>query len=119
MSEAKYKISNWKQYNQVLVNRGSIVFWVDDVAIQTWHCKEYHGKRGWGFTFTDGAIETALMVRSIKQIILPRSNEDNWEDGHPRNKAVSALKSGDLEEWKRDEGYHQRSLSETGMSRYR
>ncbi|OOE38612.1 IS5 family transposase, partial [Salinivibrio kushneri] len=40
MSKAKYKISNWKQYNQALVNRGSITFWVDDAAIQGWHCKE-------------------------------------------------------------------------------
>ncbi|ODQ00985.1 hypothetical protein BGK46_04905 [Salinivibrio sp. SS2] len=30
-----------------------------------------------------------------------------------------ALKSGNLANWKREEGYHQRSLSETGMSRYK
>ncbi|OOF20872.1 IS5 family transposase, partial [Salinivibrio proteolyticus] len=41
------------------------------------------------------------------------------EDGHPRNAAVSALKSGNVEDWKQEEGYHQRSLSETGMSRYK
>ncbi len=35
------------------------------------------------------------------------------------NVAVNALKSGNLEDWKREEGYHQRSLSETGMSRYK
>ncbi|MPS31892.1 MULTISPECIES: IS5 family transposase [unclassified Salinivibrio] len=264
MSKAKYKISNWKQYNQALINRGSITFWVDDAAIQTWHCKEHHGKRGRGFTFTDGAIETALMVKGIfklplralqgfldsifglmdvplkspsysciskraktvevnyrlpsrgpiahvvidatglkvfgevewkmrkhgkekrrvwrklhfaiddsthevisavvslasvgdnealptllnplrrkiaqvsadgaydtkachqvlkkkgiKPTIPPRSNAGYWEDGHPRNAAVSALKSGNLANWKREEGYHQRSLSETGMSRYK
>jgi len=70
MSKAKYKISNWKQYNQALINRGSITFWVDDTAIQTWHCKEHHGKRGRGFTFTDGAIETALMVKGIFKLPL-------------------------------------------------
>ncbi|WBA16829.1 IS5 family transposase [Salinivibrio proteolyticus] len=264
MSKAKYKISNWKQYNQALINRGSITFWVDDAAIQTWHCKEHHGKRGRGFTFTDGAIETALMVKGIfklplralqgfldsifslmdvplkspsysciskraktvevnyrlpscgpvahlvidatglkvfgegewkmrkhgkekcgvwrklhlaiddsthevisavvslatvgdnealptllnplrrkiaqvsadgaydtkachqvlrrkgiKPTIPPRSNAGYWENDHPRNAAVSALKSGNLEDWKKEEGYHQRSLSETGMSRYK
>ena len=42
-----------------------------------------------------------------------------WEENHPRNEAVSALKTGQLEEWKRETGYHQRSLSETGMYRYK
>jgi len=28
MGKAKYKISNWQQYNQALVNRGSIIFGV-------------------------------------------------------------------------------------------
>ncbi|WP_042483451.1 IS5 family transposase [Vibrio diazotrophicus] len=264
MSKAKYKISNWKQYNQALINRGSVTFWVDEAAIQSWHCKEHHGKRGRGFTFTDSAIETALMIKGIfklplralqgfldsifvlmdvplkspsysciskraktvevqyrlpsrgpiahvvidatglkvfgegewkmhkhgkekrrswrklhlaidastheaisavvsldsvgdnealptllnplrrkiaqvsadgaydtkachqvlrrkgiKPTIPPRSNAGYWEDGHPRNEAVSALKSGQLEEWKRETDYHQRSLSETGMYRYK
>lgn len=65
MGKAKYKISNWKQYNQALINRGSITFWVDDAAIQSWHCNEQHGKRGRGFTFTYDAIETALMIKGI------------------------------------------------------
>lgn len=30
-----------------------------------------------------------------------------------------ALKEGHLEDWKRETGYHQRSLSETGMYRYK
>ncbi|OOE80037.1 IS5 family transposase [Salinivibrio sp. PR6] len=212
-----------------------MTFWVDDAAIQTWHCKEHHGKRGRGFTFTDGAIETALMVKGIfklplraqqgfldsifglmdvplkspsysciskrakivevhyrlpsrgpvahvvidatglkvfgegewkmrkhgqekrrvwrklhlaiddsthevvsadgaydtkachqvlrrkgiKPTIPPHNNAGYWEDGHPRNAAVSALKSNNLEDLKREENYHQRSLSETGMYRYK
>lgn len=264
MGKAKYKISNWKQYNQALINRGSITFWIDDAAVKSWHCKEHHGNRGRGFQFTDVAIETALMIKGvfklplralqgfidsifslmdvplkspsysciskraktvevhyrlpsrgpvahvvidatglkvfgegewkirkhgkekrriwrklhlaidadtheaisavvsldsvgdnevlptllnplrrkieqvsadgaydtkachqllkrkgIKPTIPPRSNAGFWEDGHPRNEAVSALKAGQLEEWKRENDYHQRSLSETGMSRYK
>lgn len=52
MIKAKHKISNRKQYNQALVNRGSITFWVDNAAIQGWHCNTHHGKRSRGFTFT-------------------------------------------------------------------
>ncbi|EGQ9934918.1 IS5/IS1182 family transposase, partial [Vibrio vulnificus] len=32
MSKAEYRTSNWKQYNQALINRVSITFWVDDSA---------------------------------------------------------------------------------------
>lgn len=264
MSKAKYKIRNWKQYNQALINRGSITFWIDDTAVKSWHCNEHHGKRGRGFTFTNGAIETALMIKGIfklplralqgflnsvfvlmdvplkspsysciskraktvevhyrlpsrgpighvvidatglkvfgegewkmrkhgnekrrvwrklhlaidasthevistvvsldavgdnealptllnplrrkitqvsadgaydtkgchqvlrqkgiKPTIPPRSNAGLWEDGHPRNEAVQALKAGALSQWKRENDYHQRSLSETAMYRYK
>lgn len=72
----------------------------------------------------DGAYDTkachqVLRRKGIKPTITPRSNAGYWEDDHPPNSAVSALKSGNLEDWKREEGYHQRSLSETGMSRYK
>ncbi|OOE39129.1 hypothetical protein BZG00_10850 [Salinivibrio kushneri] len=38
---------------------------IDRAAIQGWHCNTHHGKRVRGFTFTDGAIETALTVKGI------------------------------------------------------
>ncbi|MEZ9323214.1 IS5/IS1182 family transposase, partial [Vibrio sp. 10N.286.51.E5] len=41
------------------------------------------------------------------------------EDGHPRNKAVMALRDGTISEWKTESGYHYRSISETAMSRYK
>ncbi len=42
-----------------------------------------------------------------------------WEKGHLRNEAVEALKAGQLKQWKIDNGYHQRSLAETAMGRYK
>ncbi len=51
-----------------------------------------------------------------KPIIPPRNNAGYWEDRHPHNATVSVLKSGNVEDWKREEGNHQRFLSETGMS---
>ena len=38
MGKAKRKISNWQQYNQALVNRGSLTFWMNDDAIRQWYC---------------------------------------------------------------------------------
>ncbi|CAG34763.1 probable transposase [Desulfotalea psychrophila LSv54] len=42
-----------------------------------------------------------------------------WEEGHPRNEAVGALQKGELKEWEASTGYHQRSLAETAMYRYK
>ncbi|MEF1283536.1 IS5 family transposase, partial [Vibrio sp. M250220] len=52
-------------------------------------------------------------------LIPPRKNAALWEDGHPRNEAVKALKNGTIAEWKSELGYHYRSISETAMSRYK
>ena len=264
MGKSKRKITNWKQYNQALVNRGSLTFWFDDEAVSQWHCEEHHGGRGRGFEYSDASIVTALMLkgifglslrategfinslfelmdlplkspdysciskraksvtvkyrnpsrgpiahlvvdatglkvygegewktrkhgkekrrtwrklhlavdadtheviaaevslvnvgdnevlptmlnplrRQIKQVcadgaydtkachsllqrkgtkpaIPPRANAGFWEEGHPRNEAVTALKNGELSQWKQESDYHKRSLSETAMYRYK
>ncbi|HDL9436217.1 TPA: IS5/IS1182 family transposase, partial [Vibrio cholerae] len=30
MPKPRYKTNNWKQYNQTLINRGSLTFWIDE-----------------------------------------------------------------------------------------
>jgi hypothetical protein len=72
----------------------------------------------------DGAYDTKdchklLKRKGCKPTIVPRKNAGYWEDGHPRNEAVKALKNDALKQWKKDNDYHQRSLSETGMYRYK
>jgi len=264
MGKSKHKISNWKQYNQALVQRGSLTVWMDEQAIQQWHCQTHHGRRGRGFHYSDSAIETALMLKAVfklplralegfinslfqlmnvplqspdysciskraktveikyrlpshgpvahlvidatglkvygegewkirkhgkekrrvwrklhlavdaathaivaaevsletvgdnevlptllnplrrkieqvsadgaydtkacyallqkkgaKATIPPRKNAAFWKKGHPRNEAVAALKAGELEQWKKDSGYHQRSIAETAMYRFK
>ncbi|PCS21285.1 Mobile element protein [Candidatus Enterovibrio escicola] len=32
----KHNISNWKQYNQALVNRGSVTFWIPRLKRHSW-----------------------------------------------------------------------------------
>ncbi|EIO2938262.1 IS5/IS1182 family transposase, partial [Vibrio vulnificus] len=34
MAKPRYKTTNWKHYNQALINRGSLTFWIDEEAIQ-------------------------------------------------------------------------------------
>ncbi|NCP65022.1 MAG: transposase [Paraglaciecola sp.] len=72
----------------------------------------------------DGAYDTrachqVIMKKKAMATIPPRKNAGYWEDGHIRNEAVKALKAFTLAQWKKDVGYHQRSLSETAMYRYK
>ncbi|HDZ9028741.1 TPA: IS5-like element ISEc35 family transposase, partial [Escherichia coli] len=72
----------------------------------------------------DGAYDTKacyalLQKKGAKATIPPRKNAAFWKTGHPRNEAVAALKAGELEQWKKDSGYHQRSIAETAMYRFK
>lgn len=64
MPKPRYKTTNWKQYNNSLINRGSLTFWIDEEAIPEWkHPKQE--RRGKPRLFSDLAITTALMVKRI------------------------------------------------------
>ncbi len=64
MAKPRYKTTNWKHYNQALINRGSLTFWVDEEAIQLWK-QIKQGNRGRPRLFSDLAITTALMMKRI------------------------------------------------------
>lgn len=66
----KYRIRNWKEYNQSLTNRGSITFWFNEDAIEKWYSDEKSDKRGRPDTYSDDAIRCALMVKSVFRIAL-------------------------------------------------
>jgi len=70
MGKSIRKIVNWKQYNQALVNRGLLTFWMDEAAVKAWYCHEHHGGRGRGFSYSDVAIETASMIKGIFNLSL-------------------------------------------------
>ncbi len=60
-----YKVRNWKEYNEALVNRGRITFWVSEDALKQWQEQTKTGKRGKPKFFSNIAIETALTLREI------------------------------------------------------
>jgi IS5 family transposase len=64
-----YRIRNWKQYNDALVNRGSLTLWVDRATLQAW---QYQGppQRGAQFRYSDTAIECVLTLRSVYHLPL-------------------------------------------------
>ena len=64
MPKPCYKITNWKQYNKALINRVSLIFWIDEEAIAEWK-QNKQGKRGRPRRFSDLAIATVLMVKRV------------------------------------------------------
>lgn len=65
MPKLSYKTTNWKQYNQALINRGSLTFWIDKGAIAHWKTNAEQPRKGRPRVFSDLAITTALMVKRV------------------------------------------------------
>lgn len=61
----KYRVRNWKEYNEALVNRGKVMFWITEEAIRQWEEKRKTGKRGKPKFFSNTAIETALTIKEV------------------------------------------------------
>jgi hypothetical protein len=64
-----YRIRNWKQYNDALVNRGSLTLWVDRDTLRSWR---YDGpaRRGAQFEYSDLAIECLLTLKAVYHLTL-------------------------------------------------
>jgi hypothetical protein len=60
--KAKYKVSNWREYDQALRQRGSLTVWVTPEALEAW-APARTGQRGRPTSYSDIVIETAVMLR--------------------------------------------------------
>lgn len=60
-----YKVTNWRDHNQSLVNRGDITFWFDEAVVDVWEHENDQKKNGRPFLYSDTAIETLLMIREL------------------------------------------------------
>lgn len=64
----QYKVRNWHEYNESLVQRGSLDFWIDKGLIKSYKItivengKETTIKRGRPYQYADSLIETVLML---------------------------------------------------------
>jgi hypothetical protein len=63
-----YRITNWRKYNESLVQRGSITFWFSDDVIDDWHHPNDRPKVGHPFVYSDRAIECLLVLRELFQL---------------------------------------------------
>lgn len=49
---------NWPKYNNTLIDRGKLTFWVPENLVDVWYCNEDSDR-----TYTDRAIETLSLLR--------------------------------------------------------
>jgi hypothetical protein len=64
-----YRVTNWREYDQSLRDRGNITLWISHEAIDTWTPPQT-GKRGAQPVYSDVAIETALTLRLLFRLPL-------------------------------------------------
>ena len=58
--KARYRVTNWREYNRVLVARGAITLWIDEAVVAGWGAA---GGKGW--RYSDMAILCALGLRAV------------------------------------------------------
>jgi hypothetical protein len=64
IEKARYKVTNWPEYNKALRQRGYITIWFTEEALAAWHLAKT-GARGRPQEYSDLAIETALFIRQV------------------------------------------------------
>jgi hypothetical protein len=66
----KYKVINWHEYNEMLVNRGRLMVWVDEETQNNWQNSPKTGKPGAPKQYSDSAITTCLTFKSLFHLTL-------------------------------------------------
>lgn len=68
--KTKYRILNWKEYNNALVKRGSLTFWFDKSVVSGWYNQKKNGKKGADDYYSDTAISCGLLIREVFHLAL-------------------------------------------------
>ncbi|MFK7743364.1 MAG: IS5 family transposase [Planctomycetota bacterium] len=63
-------MGNWSDYDQSLVERGSLTIWLAPAAIAHWNARPTQRRRGGQRKYSDLAIETALTLRLLFRLPL-------------------------------------------------
>ena len=62
--KARYRVTNWPEYDAALVRRGSLTVWFTEEAVAAWHAPAT-GERGGQPIYSATAIETGLALRLV------------------------------------------------------
>ena len=61
----RYRVRNWRTYNQALIDRGGLTFWIDEDALATWRNTQSPIGSGAPRIYSDTAIQCAVVVKSV------------------------------------------------------
>ena len=64
-TDTKYRLRNWKDYNESLVQRGSLTVWLSEEVAAVWRAQGRTGKRGHPQSYTETAI---LMMATLQEV---------------------------------------------------
>ena len=67
--KTEYRVRNWADYDESLVQRGNLTIWLTAEAIRNWNAKPSR-RRGGQRKYSDLAIETALTLRLLLHLPL-------------------------------------------------
>ena len=62
---ARYRVTNWPEYDASLVQRGSITVWFTEEAVAAWHAPATGARGGGQPIYSAVAIETGLALRLV------------------------------------------------------
>jgi transposase len=69
-TNTKYRLRNWNEYNESLVNRGSLTLWFSEDVISAWKNQARSGKRGRPKKYDETAILTMATLQEIYRLPL-------------------------------------------------
>ena len=64
-AKARYRVTNWHDYNRALVARGAITLWIDEEVLAGWRATG-----GRGLRYSDAAILCVLSLRMVFRLPL-------------------------------------------------
>lgn len=70
LATRRYKITNWKDYNRSLVQRGSLSIWMEEGIVDSWHAPRVTKRNGHPLVYSDDVILMALTVRCVYSLPL-------------------------------------------------
>ncbi len=66
----RYRVRNWLTYNQALIARGGLTFWIDEAALTRWRNTQARLGAGAPRIYSDTAIHCAVVVQSVYRLSL-------------------------------------------------
>lgn len=67
----KYKVTNWREYNEALKKRGSLTVWLSDDFEESWLAtKDVQSRRGRPFLYSEVCIQLILTLRHLFKLAL-------------------------------------------------